>query len=224
MCWTFCSDPVSRLSMQITLWPLASSRSQRWEPRKPAPPVTTQVLISIRQGTRPLAAESPTGADAKEPVQFGGEGAAPRSGVDRNVPTHQTTLSGGRRERALAVLAVAEPEFRRTARRVSLCADDAEDAFQRAVEILLTKAPERPPSALIAWMQVVTRREALAVRRARERLLTAWRDEPDDLIDGLLCNRPGPVEQAERRERVAAAAGALAALKPDERLAIGLQA
>ncbi|TMK72530.1 MAG: sigma-70 family RNA polymerase sigma factor [Actinobacteria bacterium] len=136
----------------------------------------------------------------------------------------QATLSGNRRERALALLAVAELDFRRTARRLSLCADDAEDAFQRAVEILLTKAPDRPPAALIAWMQVVTRREALAVRRARERLLAAWRDEPDDLIAGLLCDRPGPVEQAERRDRVAAAARALAALKPDERLAIALQA
>jgi RNA polymerase sigma factor (sigma-70 family) len=140
------------------------------------------------------------------------------------VEAAQRTLTGGRRERALALLALAEPDFRRTARRMSLCADDAEDAFQRAVEILLTKAPDRPPPALIAWMQVVTRREALAVRRARERLLAAWREEPDDLIAHLLCDRPGPMERAERRERVAAAARALAALKPDERLAIALQA
>jgi len=140
------------------------------------------------------------------------------------VARHQTTLTGARRDRALALLAIAEPDFRRTARRLSLCADDAEDAFQRAVEILLTKAPERPPAALIAWMQVVTRREALAVRRARERLLAAWRDEPDELIARVLCDRPGPVEHAERRDRVAAAARALAALKPDERLAIALQA
>ncbi len=137
--------------------------------------------------------------------------------------TQESHLCGGRRERALAVLAVAEPEFRRTARRVSLCADDAEDAFQRAVEILLTKAPKRPPNVLVAWMQVVTRREALAVRRARERILAAWRDD-GDLFDGLLCDRPGPMERAERRDRVAAAAAALAALKPDERLAIVLQA
>jgi RNA polymerase sigma factor (sigma-70 family) len=140
------------------------------------------------------------------------------------VATQKLDLCGGRRERALAVLAVAEPEFRRTARRVSLCAADAEDAFQRAVEILLTKAPERPPNALVAWMQVVTRREALAVRRARERTLAAWRDDGNDLFDGLLCDRPGPMERAERRDRVAAAAEALAELKPDERLAIVLQA
>ena len=154
----------------------------------------------------------------------GSEGGAVRAGVVEIVRSRQRTLTGGRRERALALLAVAEADFRRTARRMSLCADDAEDAFQRAVEILLTKAPDRPPTALVAWMQVVTRREALAVRRARERMLAAWRDEPDDVIERLLCDRPGPVEQAERRERVAAAARALAALKPDERLAIALQA
>jgi RNA polymerase sigma factor (sigma-70 family) len=140
------------------------------------------------------------------------------------VAAHDTTLSGGRRERALALLAVAEADFRRTARRLSLCVDDAEDAFQRAVEILLTKAPDRPPAALVAWMQVVTRREALAVRRARERLLVAWRDDSHDLFEGLLCERPGPMEHAERRDRVATAARALAELKPDERLAIVLQA
>jgi RNA polymerase sigma factor (sigma-70 family) len=140
------------------------------------------------------------------------------------VATKRATLTGGRRERALALLAVAEPDFRRTARRLSLCADDAEDAFQRAVEILLTKAPDRPPASLVAWMQVVTRREALRVRRARERLLAAWRQEPEDIVSRLLCDRPGPVEHAERRDRVAEAARALAALKPDERLAIALQA
>src|SRR3982751_5750779 len=48
----FSSDPVSRLSRQITRCPSPSSRSQRWDPRKPAPPVTTQVLTgrSYRAG------------------------------------------------------------------------------------------------------------------------------------------------------------------------------
>src|SRR3989442_8422893 len=33
-------EPVSRLSMQTTSQPLPSMKSQRWEPMKPAPPVT----------------------------------------------------------------------------------------------------------------------------------------------------------------------------------------
>ena len=39
----FASEPVSRLSTQMTRWPSPRSASQRWEPRKPAPPVTTEV-------------------------------------------------------------------------------------------------------------------------------------------------------------------------------------
>src|SRR6185437_8353267 len=40
------SDPVSKLSTQITRCPRASSSSQRCEPRKPAPPVTRAVDIA----------------------------------------------------------------------------------------------------------------------------------------------------------------------------------
>jgi RNA polymerase sigma factor (sigma-70 family) len=124
----------------------------------------------------------------------------------------------------VVLLGAGEAAFRRTARRYSLCLDDAEDAFQRAVEILLTKAPDRRPSELAAWMQVVTRREALAVRRSRERLLPGGGGPDDDPVERLACERPGPADQAELRERIAAAARALAAIKPDERLAIVLQA
>src|SRR4051794_41508758 len=45
-CAMLASDPVSKLSTQITRCPRASSSSHRCEPRKPAPPVTTHVLIS----------------------------------------------------------------------------------------------------------------------------------------------------------------------------------
>lgn len=137
------------------------------------------------------------------------------------------------RGRALALLARSESAFRATARRLSLCADDAEDAFQRAVEILLTKAPaEAEPDHLAAWMQVVTRREALALRRARERLLGhaapdregASRGEVIDRLDTIACERPDPAERLERRERVAGALRLLAGLKPQERRALVLQA
>jgi RNA polymerase sigma factor (sigma-70 family) len=125
------------------------------------------------------------------------------------------------RRSAVAMLATRESAIRRTAHRFSICADDAEDAYQRAVEIMLVKAPDRTTAELAAWMQVVTRREALALRRSRERLLAV---DDGDPAERLICERPGPPEHAERRERVAAAGRALAALKPQERLAIFLQA
>jgi RNA polymerase sigma factor (sigma-70 family) len=124
----------------------------------------------------------------------------------------------------VALVLRSETAFRRTARRFSLCAADADDAYQRAVEILLTKAPPgRDPSALAAWMQVVTRREALAVRRSRERLLAAHDPEVDPL-EAVACDRPGPEERIERAERIAEAVRSLAGLKAHERLAIVLQA
>jgi RNA polymerase sigma factor (sigma-70 family) len=131
-----------------------------------------------------------------------------------------------RRIAAVALLAARRAVFQRTARRFSLCADDADDSFQRAVEILLTKAPPLEPPALAAWMQVVTRREALAVRRTRERGLGAAVAAGDGVVvvDQLACESPGPHERLERRERLARAARLLRRLKPQERRALVLQA
>src|SRR3954469_25368641 len=50
MCAMFFSDPVSRLSTQMTRWPRRRSSSQRCDPRNPAPPVTRQVAMNA-QGT-----------------------------------------------------------------------------------------------------------------------------------------------------------------------------
>src|SRR5580704_10629608 len=48
MCSMFASEPVSKLSTQITLCPRASSSSHRCDPRKPAPPVTRQELTAAK--------------------------------------------------------------------------------------------------------------------------------------------------------------------------------
>jgi len=125
---------------------------------------------------------------------------------------------------ALAQLASCEAALRRTARRYSLCPDDAEDAYQRAVEILLTKSPPADPRHLAAWMQVVTRREALAVRRSRERLLGARDDDRGDPLDRIASDRADPHERLERREQLADAVRLFIELKPQERLALVLQA
>jgi len=127
-----------------------------------------------------------------------------------------------RGRRALELLAAHERSLRHTARRVSLCADDAEDALGQSLEILLTKAPPLEASTLAAWMHVVVRREALAVRRVRERLLSLEADHA--IARTIVSDAPGPAELAERRERHHRELLRLALLKPDERIAIVLQA
>ena len=124
---------------------------------------------------------------------------------------------------AVALLRAHGDVLRRVARRHSLCADDADDALQRASLILLTKAPSIDPGRLIAWMVVVTKHEAMAVRRGRERLLAALAPAHggDGRLNGAPSTLPGP---GERLERLSEARAALAALKANERLAIVLQA
>ena len=87
--------------------------------------------------------------------------------LDREAPLGDAA----RKRAAVELIRRHERTLRRTARRYSICAEDAEDAYQRALEILLTKAPTAEITELIRWMQTVTKHEALAVRRNRERLL-----------------------------------------------------
>ena len=122
-----------------------------------------------------------------------------------------------RRQAAAVLVARHDAALRNTARRFSLCAADAEDAYQRALLVALRKAPDIEPAGLARWMHVVTRNEARSVRRERERLL---RGVPGRHLDA----GPDPHDRAEGREHVAATARALATLKPQERRALALLA
>jgi RNA polymerase sigma factor (sigma-70 family) len=108
-----------------------------------------------------------------------------------------------------------------TARRYSATREDAEDAYQRGLEILLTKAPVTDESELVPWLRTVVKHEAFAIRRQRERA-TPTTD------DGELGERPGPEgathEQAERYERLRLGAEALRRLKPQEVRCLQLRA
>jgi RNA polymerase sigma factor (sigma-70 family) len=134
-----------------------------------------------------------------------------------------------RRRVAVETYVRNEGALRRTARRYSLCADDAEDALQRGLEILLKKAPSEDPRELIRWTQTVVKHEALAVRRERERILSgpaAMTPEPgkEDWVALIPAPGDGPAEQAERREAIARSREALQALKPQELRALTLLA
>ncbi len=101
--------------------------------------------------------------------------------------------------------------FKRTARRFSLCQQDAEDAYQRGLEILMTKAPTDRREELRPWLHTVIKHEALALRHQRERLLAPTGDVPT-----TAATAPGPEEEAVGRERARQTAEALAHLKPGE--------
>jgi RNA polymerase sigma factor (sigma-70 family) len=121
-----------------------------------------------------------------------------------------------------------ETALRRIARRYSLCVDDAEDALQRGLEILLRKAPSDDPRELVKWIQTVVKHEALAIRHERERILAgpaaARQPGRDDWVALLPARADGPPERAERHEEIARSREALQALKPQELRALTLLA
>jgi len=101
-----------------------------------------------------------------------------------------------------------------TARRYSLSPEDAEDAYQRGLEILLTKAPSTDEQDLVPWLKTVVKHEAFTVRRSRERAGLPAEESLDDPAGRYAS--PAPHEQAERYERLRLGAEAIRRLKPQE--------
>ncbi|MBW8060249.1 MAG: sigma-70 family RNA polymerase sigma factor, partial [Solirubrobacterales bacterium] len=154
-----------------------------------------------------------------------GAGATRLGGPERRPPAGEAS----RKRVAVEMIARHERSLRRTARRHSLCAEDAEDAYQRALEILLTKAPTGELRELIRWTHTVTKHEAMAVRRNREQLLGSAApagsgEEAADWVALIPAAGDGPDKRAERREAIARSREALRALKPAELRALTLLA
>src|SRR4051812_33732453 len=105
----------------------------------------------------------------------------------------------------------------RTARRYSACSEDAHDAYQRALEIFLTRAGRLRRETAVNWLHQVVKHEALAVRDARMRLVVSEDVEPDGHV-------PTPEERVVAIDRTQRAAEALSRLKPQEAQALWLKA
>jgi RNA polymerase sigma factor (sigma-70 family) len=112
-------------------------------------------------------------------------------------------------------------ELLRFARRFSHCPDDAHDAYQRAVEILVRRMRVDPPTQPLSWMRTVLRHEALAVRAEREQLVGRIEVDLDRHEDRAVAD---PAEQAVGHERLRHTAEALQRLKPQEVTALVLRA
>src|SRR3954469_7043803 len=70
--------------------------------------------------------------------------------------------------RVKAVVARDGPALLRVAHQFSLCHDDALDAYQRALEIYLRRLETVEAATEGAWMRVVVKHEAMAIRRGRQ--------------------------------------------------------
>lgn len=95
----------------------------------------------------------------------------------------------------------------------SACAEDADDAYQRSLEILLTKAPSTDPAELVPWMRIVVKNEALDI--TRRRLRTAG--EPIESVEDMAAGEDAmPDEVYVSKQLASAGAEALERLSADQ--------
>jgi RNA polymerase sigma factor (sigma-70 family) len=109
----------------------------------------------------------------------------------------------------------------RVANQFSLCHDDALDAYQRAFEIYLRKLDAVDPATEGAWLRVVVKHEAMAIRNAR---LESVDREDVDLDTSVSAGLRDVDDAVAGGERVDRSVEALRALKPDEARALLLKA
>ncbi|MBK8293916.1 MAG: sigma-70 family RNA polymerase sigma factor [Solirubrobacterales bacterium] len=134
-----------------------------------------------------------------------------------------------RKRAAVELIHRHDTALRSSARRYSICADDADDAYQRGIEILLSKAPTTEVRQLLPWARTVIKHEALAIRKTRERTLgrpvSSYRDDDsEDWVNLIPSASDGPDEHAVKREKVARSREALSRLKPHELKALTMLA
>ena len=118
-------------------------------------------------------------------------------------------LADESRARVTEVVARHERTLLRVARQASLCHDDALDAYQRALEIFVRRVDTVDRATEVAWLKVVGRHEAMAIRRARAESVAG--DELD--LDTVMPSVERSVEeQLVSEERSRRSAEALSAL------------
>jgi RNA polymerase sigma factor (sigma-70 family) len=125
------------------------------------------------------------------------------------------------RDLVMRVVARHADSLLSTARRHSLCADDAQDAYQRTMEIFVRRAATLEPERAYKWVHTVCKHEAMAVRRQRQQLVSS--EEPDfDREEAR--HLPSPEERLVSFDRLRRSAEALQRLKPHELRALWLKA
>src|SRR4051812_43381042 len=124
-------------------------------------------------------------------------------------------------DRVIGVVRENAASLLRLARRHSLCDDDAADAYQRTLEIYLERVERIDHATAGSWLRTVCKHEAMRIRAARQRVLPA---DPVEWDERPSVEARDAHERAASLERVARAAEALAACRPEEARAMLLRA
>jgi RNA polymerase sigma factor (sigma-70 family) len=137
---------------------------------------------------------------------------------------HPTEPTAEDRHRAVCAALVGAPGLIRYAARFTRSIEDAEDAYQRSMEIALVRAPVVEPAAFSSWLHVVIRNEALAIAdtRRRERPV-AGDDLASEVEDDRAVAVAEPDAVMEWRERYRAVQDALCGLTNPQRLCLMLR-
>jgi RNA polymerase sigma factor (sigma-70 family) len=133
----------------------------------------------------------------------------------------RTGLGDRRGEIVVEVVQEHAPSLLRIARRHSICVADAQDAYQRALEIFLKRVDTLERATIPGWLKTVVKHEAMAVREQRERHVGR---SDIDLDQSMASELPGVEERVERFEQLERSAEALQRLKPQELTALLLKA
>jgi RNA polymerase sigma factor (sigma-70 family) len=142
-------------------------------------------------------------------------------GMQTDMDVDRVMTDAQARDLVLRVVAQHADSLLRTARRHSLCADDAHDAYQRTMEIFVRRAATLDPEGAYKWVHTVCKHEAMAVRAQRQQLVCA--EEPD-LDREEARHLPSPEERTVSFDRLRRSAEALQRLKPQELRALWLKA
>ena len=132
-------------------------------------------------------------------------------------------MDGTRQHHDLVIKTIQEhaASLLRVARRYSYCADDAQDAYQRALEIFIRRAGSLERETMAAWLRTVVKHEALAVRASRGRQIAGTEIDFDAREAPQL---PTDDERADSFALMERSAEALKRLKPQEVRALLLKA
>ena len=124
-----------------------------------------------------------------------------RKGPITLLATDVTQPTSEERRQAVCMAMAWAPGLIRFAARYTHSIEDAEDAYQRGMEVALTSAPVTDPDQLITWLHTIIRREAAVIARTRRREEPTRWEELDETITARAEQPASPDAVVEWRER-----------------------